>query len=270
MHNIGEVWASALLEVRARFITRLGWAAGNERILQFVTDGMKLDPINPTLLQGRDAILAAADAGGGTAADRLDIWSGFAARGMGASAQVLNADHWPGGAGLRPAGHDRRRRDARCRNRSRTGRLDPYETVTVSLCVTNAGVATSASVTGTLLATGGVRSPSGPQSYGAIAPGATRVSHLHVHRGRRMRRHTDGHAADAGDRRGDANPHLPVPGQPGALLQPGLRRRDTAGAAERVDHEHAERRREPLGDQPWSIGLTVQPCVCRRSRRHQR
>ena len=172
VHNVGEVWASALFEVRARFITRLGWAAGNERILQFVTDGMKFDPINPTLLQGRDAILAAADAGGGTAADRLDIWSGFAARGMGASAQVLNATvgqvvqafDLPGitGAGAKLASES-----------IPNGRLDPYEMVTMSLCLTNAGVATSASVAGTLLATGGVRSPSGPQSYGAIAPGET-------------------------------------------------------------------------------------------------
>ena len=52
----------ALLEVRARFINRLGFANGNQRILQFVTDGMKLDPINPTLLQGRDSIIAAANA----------------------------------------------------------------------------------------------------------------------------------------------------------------------------------------------------------------
>jgi hypothetical protein len=73
----------ALLEVRARFITRLGFATGNRRFLQFVTDGMKLDPTNPTPLTGRDAILAAAAAGGGTADDIVDIWAGFAARGMG-------------------------------------------------------------------------------------------------------------------------------------------------------------------------------------------
>ncbi|HTK76910.1 MAG TPA: M36 family metallopeptidase, partial [Gemmataceae bacterium] len=91
VHNIGEVWAMALFEVRARFITRLGFSIGNQRILQFVTDGMKLDPVNPTLLQGRDAIIAAANAGGGTAADVADIWAGFAARGMGVLATVNNA-----------------------------------------------------------------------------------------------------------------------------------------------------------------------------------
>ena len=71
-----------LLEARARFIKRLGFATGNQRFLQFVTDGMKLDPVNPTPLTGRDAILAAANAGGGTADDLADIWAGFAARGM--------------------------------------------------------------------------------------------------------------------------------------------------------------------------------------------
>lgn len=90
VHNVGEIWAMSLFEVRARFINRLGFAIGNQRMLQFVTDGMKLDPANPTMIQARDAILAAATAGGGTAADIADIWAGFAARGMGTLATVNN------------------------------------------------------------------------------------------------------------------------------------------------------------------------------------
>jgi hypothetical protein len=90
VHNLGEIWCMTLLEVRARIITRLGFAAGNQRALQIVTDGMKLDPVNPTFLQGRDAILAADCAGFG-GADELDIWSGFAARGMGFSASVVSS-----------------------------------------------------------------------------------------------------------------------------------------------------------------------------------
>src|SRR5206468_12538872 len=62
VHNIGEVWASALWEVRAKFIQRLGWAQGNRRILQFVTDGMKLAPLSPDFLTERDAIIAATQA----------------------------------------------------------------------------------------------------------------------------------------------------------------------------------------------------------------
>jgi hypothetical protein len=90
VHNIGEVWAGMLWEVRARFVTRLGHAVGNQRMLQYVTDGMKLDPTGPTMLQARDAIITAANAGGGTAADIADIWAGFATRGMGVLAQITN------------------------------------------------------------------------------------------------------------------------------------------------------------------------------------
>jgi len=90
VHNIGEVWCSALWEVRARVIDRLGGAAGNQRMLQLVTDGMKLDPVNPTLLQGRDSILAASCAGF-SGQDELDIWAGFATRGMGFSASAVSS-----------------------------------------------------------------------------------------------------------------------------------------------------------------------------------
>lgn len=94
VHAMGEVWSSMLWEVRARYIARLGWAVGNRRVLQHVTDGMKLSPLNPTFIDARNAILAAALAGG-TADDVRDIWAGFAVRGLGASAQITNSG--PGG-----------------------------------------------------------------------------------------------------------------------------------------------------------------------------
>jgi subtilisin-like proprotein convertase family protein len=90
VHNIGEVWCAALMEVRARMIGRLGFAVGNNRVLQVVTDGMKLDPVNPTLLDGRNAMLAANFASGDSAGE-LDIWRGFAARGMGFSASAVSS-----------------------------------------------------------------------------------------------------------------------------------------------------------------------------------
>jgi subtilisin-like proprotein convertase family protein len=90
VHASGEVWAMALFEMRARLIQRLGFDIGNQRTLQLVTDAMKLDPLNPTFLQGRDSILAADCASYG-GADELDIWSGFAVRGMGYSARAVGA-----------------------------------------------------------------------------------------------------------------------------------------------------------------------------------
>ncbi|MEZ5286851.1 MAG: M36 family metallopeptidase [Vicinamibacterales bacterium] len=91
VHNLGEIWAGMLWEVRARFVTRLGGAVGNQRFLQWVIDGMKLDPVGPTFIQARDAIIAAANAGGATPADIADIWAGFATRGLGTLASVDNA-----------------------------------------------------------------------------------------------------------------------------------------------------------------------------------
>ncbi len=87
VHVAGEIWSSALWEVRAQMIARLGWEVGNRRVLQLVTDGMKLAPLSPNFLQERDAIVAAAQAGG-SAADVADIWEGFRIRGMGFSAKI--------------------------------------------------------------------------------------------------------------------------------------------------------------------------------------
>ena len=86
VHNAGELWCVALWECRARLIAKYG-PSGNQRLLRLVTDGMKLSPANPNFLQARDAVIQAdlASTGG---VDRLDLWGGFAKRGMGASASA--------------------------------------------------------------------------------------------------------------------------------------------------------------------------------------
>jgi subtilisin-like proprotein convertase family protein len=85
VHNAGEVWCVTLWEARANLINKYGWAAGNELILQLVTDGMKLSPMNPNFLEARDAILQADEVdNGGSNLDEL--WAAFAKRGMGFSA----------------------------------------------------------------------------------------------------------------------------------------------------------------------------------------
>ena len=88
IHNIGEVWAVALWEVRNQLIGRHGEVDGNRRALQYAIDGMKLSPLNPNMIQARDAMLTAAsfsDPGDVNAVRR-----GFAIRGMGFSAAVIN------------------------------------------------------------------------------------------------------------------------------------------------------------------------------------
>ncbi|MBC8094309.1 MAG: M36 family metallopeptidase, partial [Akkermansiaceae bacterium] len=84
VHNAGEVWCATLWEARANLITKYGFP-GNQLMLQLVTDGMKLSPVNPNFLQARDAILQA-DLIHNEGANLLELWQAFAKRGMGNSA----------------------------------------------------------------------------------------------------------------------------------------------------------------------------------------
>jgi hypothetical protein len=91
VHAAGEIWSSALWEFRTRLVQRQGWATGNRKALQLVTDAMKVSPINPTFLQGRDAIVSVAIGSATTTAqleDAADVWAGFAIRGMGVGASI--------------------------------------------------------------------------------------------------------------------------------------------------------------------------------------
>jgi uncharacterized repeat protein (TIGR01451 family) len=53
--------------------------------------------------------------------------------------------------------------------------LDPNEAATVSFCLRNVGTADTVATVGTLQATGGVTSPSGPQVYGVLVAGGPEV-----------------------------------------------------------------------------------------------
>ncbi|MCX8107828.1 MAG: M36 family metallopeptidase, partial [Verrucomicrobiae bacterium] len=91
VHNMGEVWAIALWEVRANLVDSLGWDEGNSTMLQLIVDGMKLCPPNPTFLEARDAIVQADELTFG-GLNKAEIWRGFAKRGMGYSARVPAAN----------------------------------------------------------------------------------------------------------------------------------------------------------------------------------
>jgi hypothetical protein len=90
-HYIGEVWTAALWEARGQLAQAYGRDEGNRRALQYVMDGMKLAPLNPTLFQERDAMLTAANVGGGMA-DLRFVWRGFATRGLGFNASLNNTN----------------------------------------------------------------------------------------------------------------------------------------------------------------------------------
>jgi hypothetical protein len=162
VHNAGEVWAIALWEVRAQFITRLGAAVGNAKTLQLVTDGMKLTPLNPNFIQARDAIISAAVAT--AAADVVDVREGFRIRGMGFGAQdnapaVVQSFAFPNVVLTNPFSVS----DSTGNN---NGFPEPGENVLLSIAITN--------TTGTNVNNVTVNVNGGPNvSYGNIANGAT-------------------------------------------------------------------------------------------------
>ena len=84
-HNDGEIWATAVIAVRAKFMAKYGNTTGAQKLIQLVIDAMKVTSATPTFLSGRDALLAA-DVTDNGAANQCLIWGVFAAREMGLSA----------------------------------------------------------------------------------------------------------------------------------------------------------------------------------------
>lgn len=94
VHSIGFVWATMLWDLHWKFAEKYGYSSdvmanatnGSTKVLQLVTDGLKLQPCSPTFIDGRDAILQADLAAGG--ADKCMIWETFARRGLGVNASA--------------------------------------------------------------------------------------------------------------------------------------------------------------------------------------
>ena len=89
VHNTGEVWASMLWECYAALLNdpRYTFDQARDRMRNLIVASYKLTPANPTFLEARDALLAAALAGDSTAKDQQLFTGAFARRGMGLKAQ---------------------------------------------------------------------------------------------------------------------------------------------------------------------------------------
>jgi uncharacterized repeat protein (TIGR01451 family) len=103
VHNVGEIWALSLWEVRSRIIADPAGAngdvpTGNTTMLQLVTDALKMTPINPSFTDARDALVAADCATNGCANEK-SIWDGFADRGLGYGAVAPLGDAGVEGVG---------------------------------------------------------------------------------------------------------------------------------------------------------------------------
>ena len=92
-HGLGHGWASVLWDMSWELVDKHGFnpnfyeawdTGGNNRSLQYVTDGLKLQGCFPGLVVSRAAIVAATEALGGE--DTCTVWSAFSRRGFGFSA----------------------------------------------------------------------------------------------------------------------------------------------------------------------------------------
>ena len=91
-HGIGTVWATILWDLTWKYVEKYGFdsdiyngTGGNNKIMQLVLDGLKLQTCNAGFVRGRAGLLAAdmALTGG---EDQCMIWEVFAARGVGLNA----------------------------------------------------------------------------------------------------------------------------------------------------------------------------------------
>ncbi|KAG8910590.1 hypothetical protein FRC01_006247 [Tulasnella sp. 417] len=100
VHDIGEVWATILVEVYWALVTARGFSAekanpdqtaGNIIFLHLLVDGLQLQPCNPSFINSRNAIVQA-DARRYGSANLCILWRAFAKRGMGVNAQSYRDD----------------------------------------------------------------------------------------------------------------------------------------------------------------------------------
>ncbi len=180
VHNLGEVWSSALWEVRNRMVTRLGFTAGTNRVLQVVTDGMKLAPNGPTFLAERDAIISAASTlplAPEAAADVLDVREGFRVRGMGYSASIQNAGTGANNTAVTEAfdSADVAANDGTVT--SGNGLLEPNECNTLNVPIVNNSANTATGITAVLTSnTPGITVNQGNSAYPDIIGGGGPVN----------------------------------------------------------------------------------------------
>jgi hypothetical protein len=96
-HGVGFVFATMLWDLTWAYVDKYGFDSdlfngngGNNKVMQLVLDGLKLQPCSPGFVDGRDAILAADMASTGGQNQCL-IWEVFANRGLGYNASQGNS-----------------------------------------------------------------------------------------------------------------------------------------------------------------------------------
>lgn len=86
-HNVGEVWAAMLWEVRTQLLQMISFVETQQTILKLFVESSKLAPAFPDFIQMRDALILA-DQMIFEGAYHCALWRAFAKRGMGLEAAL--------------------------------------------------------------------------------------------------------------------------------------------------------------------------------------
>lgn len=180
VHNVGEIWALTLWEVRSRIIAANGGSVptGNQIMLQLVTDALKMTPNNPSYLDARDALIDA-DCATNSCANEQSIWDGFADRGLGYGARISTAygfapvaTHQGISESFTAPGLDVQSVAVDDSLGNNNGAIDPGESIKIAVTLANPWRSASknvASATATLTtATAGITITDGSSTYGTI------------------------------------------------------------------------------------------------------
>ncbi len=189
VHSTGEVWATILWECYVGLLRdpRHTFAQAQDLMKKYLVAGLKLTPVEPTLLEARDAMFAAAAAN--DEADYVTFLRAFARRGAGIGATgpakespdnaTVKESYYAGNA-ITLVGATLSDDGVTC---DRDGFLDVGETGTIKVTVRNSGVGAlsaatakfTSSVQGITFGNGGV------VSVGALKPFETKVVTNTIH-----------------------------------------------------------------------------------------
>jgi len=154
VHATGEVWAQMLWECYANLLRdpRYTFQQAQDKMKRYLVEGLKATPVDPTLLEARDAMIAVAFAS--DEGDFQSFWKAFAKRGAGVGA-VGPAKDSPDNVGARESfvvGNEIEVVSAVLKDDviscDRDGILDTDEVGTLELTIRNAGAGTLDKTTG--------------------------------------------------------------------------------------------------------------------------
>ena len=157
VHNTGEIWATMLWECYATLLNDPGltFAEARKMMRTIIVTSYKLMPVNPTILEARDAVLAAAEVE--SDAHYQAFWAAFAKRGAGVNAVAPARESTDNGGTVESfvlGGHlavAATSVDDSIKTCDHDGVLDPGESGVFTISVLNNGSTRTEAVTGTVV-----------------------------------------------------------------------------------------------------------------------